>query len=72
MDGKEGKYQQVKGQKITLAVVQQLQKNNLKEKWFFSPHEVQSTHFIIVSADLIFQDSAWDNSSWLLAQQREV
>lgn len=54
---KEGKYQHVKGQKITLAVVPK--KKNLKGNYiFFSPHEVQSTHFIIVSTDFIFQDSA--------------
>lgn len=43
---KEGTYQQVKGQKITLAVVQQLQKKNLKGNYFFL-HTKSRVHILL-------------------------
>lgn len=42
---KDGKYQQEKGQKITFAVVQQLQKKNLKGNYFFSSWSPEYTFY---------------------------
>lgn len=44
---KEGKYQQIRGQKITLAVMQLLQKKDLKEKCCFFLSMKSRVHILL-------------------------